>query len=488
MISGRQALASIDQALKEERAKIEEIEQRIEAKSAALVEQRQADTRDYRELARVRVDLLAGGELVRHIDQAERQVLALLKGRETAARELAERIRAAEEARAALEAERTAQAAEVDRAAGAVDQAEAETQARLDADPAYQTQRERAREAERTARHADEKASGSEQEREQKGESYRSDPLFMYLWERSYGLPAYMANPLIRWLDGKVARLIGFADARANYARLNEIPERLRQHAEGLKAAAEAEFQALKDLDTRAREADGMPALEEKRDGLQAELDAIDERIESAETDYDSLLVQRGDCASGDDEHTRQAVELLAGELRQDDILELRRQALETPFPDDDLIVARMLQRDDEARMLEGAVQGLKETLGQHRARLKEFDALRADFKRQRYDRAGSTFSDGAVIALMLGNFLNGTLDRRALWKILQEQQRYRPPRADPTFGSGGFGRGTVWGDTGLSDILGGDIGRGGWGGGGGFRTGGGFGGGGGGFRTGGGF
>jgi hypothetical protein len=85
---------------------------------------------------------------------------------------------------------------------------------------------------------------------------------------------------------------------------------------------------------------------------------------------------------------------------------------------------------------------------------------------------------------------LNGMLDRQTLWKVLQEQQRYRPQRSDPTFGSGGYGRGTVWGGGAgdLGDILG-HLGRGGFGsGGGGFRTGGGLGGGGGGFRTGGGF
>jgi hypothetical protein len=145
--------------------------------------------------------------------------------------------------------------------------------------------------------------------------------------------------------------------------------------------------------------------------------------------------------------------------------------------------------------MLEASLQGLKDTLAQHHTRLTELESVRTEFKRYHYDRAGSSFSDGAVIALMLGNFLNGMLDRRALWKVLQEQQQYRPQRSDPTFGSGGFGRGTVWGGGvgdlgGLGDILGGGLGRGrgrgGWGGGGG-GVGGGRGGGGG-FRTGGGF
>jgi hypothetical protein len=485
MISGRQTLASIEQTIAEERGKTDAVGQRLEALSAALVELQKADAQDYRELAKVRLDHLAGRHLLQHIDQTEQQVLALLKRRETAAAELAERIEASEAARATLEAERSTQANDVDRAAEAVDETEARTQARLNADSGYQAQRQRAQEAERAAMHAEEKAASSEQEKAEKGESYRNDPLFTYLWERSYGLPAYRANPLFRWLDGKVARLIGFADARANYARLNEIPHRLRQHANGLKAASEAQFQALKDLDTKAREADGIPALEGQLEHQQNKLDAVDQRIQAAETEHQALLAQKAAFASGEDEHTRKAVEYLAAELGRDDLMELRREALATPFPDDDLIVSRMLQRDDERRTTQATVQGIKDTLEQHRRRLADLEAVRTEFKRQRYDRAGSTFSDGAAITLILGNFLNGMLDRQTLWKVLQEQQRYRPQRSDPTFGSGGFGRGTPWGGGvgDLGDIFG-QLGRGGHrrgrggfrgGGGGGFRTGGGF-------------
>jgi hypothetical protein len=481
MISGRQTLASIEQALADERGKLEAVAQRIEAASAALVELQRTDAQDYRELAKQRVDLLAGGELVAHIDQAEQQVLALLQNREVAARELTDRIQAAEARRVSLEAERAAQASEVDRVAEAVDEAEAHTQTRLDADPTYQAQRQRAQEAERTAMHAEEKAASSEQEKEQKGESYRSDPLFMYLWERSYGLPGYRANPLARWLDGKVARQIGFADARANYQRLNEIPVRLREHADGLKTAAEREFQALRDLDTQAREADGIPALEAQLEHQQTKLDAVDRRLDAAEAERRELLAQQATFAAGDDEHTRKAVAYLAAELQRDDLMALRRQALATPFPDDDLIVSRLLQRDDERRTTQATVQGMKDAVQQHRGRLAELEAVRTEFKRRRYDRAGSSFNDGAAVALMLGNFLNGVLDRRTLWKVLQEQQRYRPQRSDPTFGSGGFGRGTPWGGGvgGLGGSVGRSVGRGGGGfgagAGGGFRTGGGF-------------
>jgi hypothetical protein len=478
MISGQQTLASIDGALNEARGKVAAVEAQIAEANAKLTELQQAQTGDYRELARLRVDLVADGKLLKHLDEAEAQVARLLQQGQAAQAELDRQIQAAEQARAPLEAERAAQAGQLDAAAAQVDEAQARTQARLDAEPTYQAQRSRTQEAERTARHADEKARLSEEELSQKGESYRADLLFMYLWQRNYGLPGYKAGGVIRWLDGKVAHLIGYADARANFARLNEIPQRLREHAAAQQAAAEVELAALAALDTKARQADGIPRLEEAQAKVQEALDAIDARLAQAESDRQALLARKAAYASGEDEHTRSAIDYLAGELARDDLMALRREAMLTPFPEDDTIVTRMLAREDERRRLEASIQALREAHNAAQLRAAEVDALRQDFKRNRYDRAGSSFGDDAMIVMMLGQFLNGMLDRNMIWKVLQEQQRYRPQRSDPTFGSGGFGRGSMWGGGDSHGIgRGGGFGGGfgGGGGGGGFRTGGGF-------------
>lgn len=483
MVSGRETLADIDQAVTQARAAIASLESRVESVNGKVGELRRAQTQDYRDLAGVRLGLIADTATVQLLDRAERQVLALLAQRNGAVGDLDRQIQAASLALQTLETERGAQAERVNAAAEVVDAAEAKTQSRLDADSAYQAQREKAQESERVAQHAEEKATRSEEEREQKGAAYRADPLFMYLWGRDFGLPIYKPRGLIRMLDAWVGRLIGFADARANYSRLNEIPQRLREHAEGLKASAQKAFDTLKSLDAAAREADGIPALEGTVAKEQVELDAIDDRIAKAESDHQALLTRKAQFAAGEDEYSRKAIDYLAAELGRDDLMELRREALNTPLPEDDLIVTRMLQREDERRQAESSIQALKETMQQHQRRLLDLEGLRADFKRSRYDRAGSTFGDKAMIAMVLGQFLSGMLDRQNLWRILQEQQRYRPQRSDPTFGSGGFGRGTVWGG-GMGDL--GDIFGGRRGGGGGF--GGGGGGGGGGFHTGGGF
>ncbi len=479
MISGRQALGSIDQALNRSHGQLAKVQTQIAEATERLLELQQAQAGDYRDLARVRVERLADPEIDDQLDRAERQVVALFAERAEAISGVQQAIADTDRLREQHEAERRHQAAQLDGAVGVVDEAEARTQARLDADPAYREQRERAEQAERKALHADGKAARSEEEQQSKGAAYLQDPLFSYLWDRRYGLPEYQAGGLVRWLDGKVARLIGFADARANFSRLNEIPLRLREHADHLRALADEAFARLRELDEAARLADGIPELEQRVADEQQVLDQIDERIRLDEQQSVELLERQAEYAAGTDEYTERAIEFMAGEYQLDDLIALRREAFNTPYPEDDTIVARMLLREDDQQQLKASIEGLKASLEQQQKRLLELESLRVDFKRNRYDRAGSVFENDSMIGVLLGQFLAGLLDRRMLWEVLREHQRYRPQRSDPRFGSGGFGRGTVWkggmGD--LGDVIGG-LGRGGFGrrgGGGGFRTGGGF-------------
>ena len=466
----------------DENEQITSMDRRVAEVAGRLVELQQEQARDYRSLARLRVEHLSTGALVDSIDQIERQVLALLQARESAAGSLEQEIAGTDERRRALEDARATQVDVLDKAAEAVDAAEAATQASLDANPDYRAQRERATDAERIAMHAEDKAGRSEQEREEKGRSYREDPLFIYLWRRQYGTPGYRAGGLTRWLDGKVARLIGFADARANYSRLQEIPIRLREHADEARQQADTEFDSLEEMDNQAREADGIPSLEAAQAQEQEKLDTIDAEIAELEQTHEDLLQRRQAFASGEDKSYQQAVGYLASEFQREDLRELRQEALATPLPDDDTIIGRLIDQQAEREEIEGIIQDLKDSMRQHRQRLHELESLRREFKRQRYDQSGSGFANGALVGMMLENFLKGMLNRDDLLRVLQQQRRYRPRHSDPTFGSGGFGRGTIWnggsGGRGRSwPGGGGGLGRGGFGGsgGGGFKTGGGF-------------
>ncbi|MBK5939256.1 hypothetical protein [Halochromatium roseum] len=492
MISGQQAMAEVSQAAQGQQQALDALDARLaelRSQEQALLHER---AEQLKALARIRVELL-GRDASGALDAAEAEAARLLDERDAASAALEQEIIDVQAGLDALEQARGAQLERLQSAADALDGAEAATQTRLAADADYQAQLEQTQEAERIALYAAEKASEREQEQASKTSAYQADPLFMYLWQRDYGGDAYRGRGLTARLDGKVARLIGYPDARLSYQRLLEIAPRLRTHAEQMRQRAEAEILALTALDEAARAADGIPALEEARDREQQAVDAIDQRIDQEEARLEALLEQRACFATGQDGQSRAAVERLAEALGASELVELERAARATPMREDDQLVATLIELEREERRLAFMREQTEAARGKQQERLRELLQVQHELRKRRMDRPGSQFEDKALVAMMLANFVKGLLDRQGLLRGLEEQYRYRPPRTDPDFGSGGYRRGSPWGGRSHPGSIGrpsggttrGSSGRGGFGGGG-FGTGGGFGGGG--FRTGGGF
>lgn len=449
MITGSDTLQKLLQAVQHEQARMKEVDgalRRSNDEVLALDAQRVAELR---RLAALRLSYLSTDGRAAE-DAKDEAVLKLMARRDEAFGALQRSQQEQEAAREKLQAARGAADAELASAMRAVDDAEAATQARLATDGAYLERLEAAREADRVAQKADDKATQSEAELLTKGEAYRSDPLFWYLWRRSYGTPDYHAGglflaPLIRYLDSRVARLVAYDGARANYARLQEIPVRLREHATRAKAAAQAAHAELERLDLEAREADGIGALEQARDAARAKVAELDSELEAADRESSRLQDAQHAFAEGADADYQSAVEYLRGEFDRSPLTVLRAAALATPMPEDDLVVARLADLSQRRDELTAALQELNVAADANHARLKELTDLRAEFTRAGMAQPGSGFRDARAIDTGISQYLAGLLTAAALWQLFRQQHTVSS-RADPTFGSGGFGRGTVWG------------------------------------------
>jgi hypothetical protein len=483
MISGRQALASIDSNIQQLRGQIAETEERIAGYATRKLDLQQQEMTQFRELSRLRLDLLSGELTIPSSSDTDRTVGELLTRRQERLANAQDEAADLEQRRLKLEEQRGQQADIVEEAAHAIDEAEKRTQDRLEQDPKYQQQLQIVQEVERTLHHAESKASRWEEELETKGSPYRKDSLFIYLWNRGYGTPDYRGWGLTRWLDTKVAGLIRYSEARVNYSKLQEIPQRLREHAERINEQASAEHLKLKALEEAARAEDGIVKLDQEFERQETILDETDAQLEEVVAEQRKQEQILADYAAGEDQDYREAIDYLAAELHRDSLQELRRWALGTPFPEDDLVVSRLLELEEKEDELEAGIAEFKKTLAGQQKRLDELEGLRTDFKRRRYDSAGTGFSDTALILATLGNLFNGMMTRDAFWRVLEQQRRQQRHRANPDFGSGGFGRGSTWGSPMRFPKSSGGVFRGGRGGfrapsgksGGGFRTGGGF-------------
>ncbi len=473
MWTGKNALGSIDRALDEMRKQVRDLDEVIQTTSTDLVELAQARGERFKRLAEVRLDSISGGVVVKGLDEADRRVKEILQERARQLASLKEQIAAAEEERVELEARREAQREQVGETAERLDRAEAATQRRLESDAEHRAQLEAARRVDAVAERAEEKTEQALRDRAQKGAPYESDPLFMYLWRRGFGTSDYAANSLTRALDGWVAKLCGYRDARPNYAMLVQIPERLGEHARRLRAAADGEFEQLERLEKAARAADGIPEGQAELGRAQAALDQIDARIAEHEATFRSLMGQRQTYVAGRDDTFQRAVGTLVEEFERDKLPSLLRQAKATPAAEDDVLVHELID-------MEHREQELREVLVEHRRmheraldRLGELEAVRQRFKRERYDDVHSGFANQGLIAMVLKEFLRGVASSDDLWGSIRRNQNYEPIESNPDFGTGSLRRrgGGSW----HFPFPKGGRGGGGLGGGGGFRTGGGF-------------
>ena len=475
MWSGRQTLGSLDKALGTVSGQIQKLEAEIQATGKAIVALEQEQMRRYSRLAKLRLDQSISGEIEAGFNTADRRVVELLEQRDEALSNLQQSLDAAQKEQDTLEKHRSQHGEILAQAAESLDAAEAATQRRLAEDSAFQQQLVQTQDADRVARHAEDKTLQALADRTDKGRPYETDPLFMYLWERSFETSDYSANRVTRYLDKWVAQVCDFYNARPNYSMLLEIPRRMEAHAEHVRGIADHEFAALKELETQAVAADGIDVLCESLGAAQQRVDATDKLIVGAEEEIRGLLERRADFASGDDEYVKQSIDTFASTFQREDVDTLYRYARATSTLADDTLIQDIAASSDQKSELQEALVQHRRIQQSNMQRMQELEQLRHKFKRERYDDIHSSFGNTPVLVMLLNQFLQGAASSDDLWKTIQRQRRYRRIEADPDFGSGGFGRGdSTWRiPFPPSSGRGGGFGKGGSGGG--FRTGGGF-------------
>ncbi|GAB4512763.1 MAG: hypothetical protein Tsb0019_09680 [Roseibium sp.] len=475
MLTGRETLGTIEQSLADLRREEAELTKRIERSTRALTDLQERQSEAYRDLARFRLDTDSAGTLNTRLDSAAREARRLLDKRSADYKVLGEQLRQSESERGKLQKKRADLDASRDAAENQMDDLMEAVDTRLESDAAFQAQREKTEAAQATAAAAASKAATSEQDRAEKGKAYEADPLFMYLWKRGYGTPDYTRRGLIRSLDAWVAGLIRYHDARANYAMLTSIPERMARHADRCAEIAREEQDKLAEFSrnamTDAAGTDLVAAIED----LSTEIEKIDEDLDKLDRQIETLSGALAEFSSGEDADFLKAEEHLSVSLRSDDLNELWRTALDTPSPEDEKIVRRIEDLRERIEQISREIRQdreLQRDFGRRRAELT--DVIKR-FRSRDYGSWDSTFSDDRLTTVLLGELIKGAITGADYWARAERSHKRRKPRG----GQIAFPHGS-----GLPKSMGGFGGRGPKGfGGGPFRRGGSFGGGG--FKTG---
>jgi hypothetical protein len=235
----------------------------------------------------------------------------------------------------------------------------------------------------------------------------------------------------------------------------------LREHADRQERLASQEVQKLREMEAAALAVEPITKNKALLQSVQKSLEESESRIEAEEKRHASLLEQRSAHASGSDELSRQAIELQVSEIKNDSLTHLYMQAKMTNNPDDDIIVSRIRELQEQEQGLLAEVQNLQSQIDQQQKNYREIEELRRRFRRRSYDSDRSFFPGGFQLAALLSLLMSGRASGSDVWDRIDREQQFRRPRTPVDFGGGVFPGGFGGGGGGM--------------GGGGFRTGGSF-------------
>ena len=432
-ITGREALSTLDRALGRLRDKVAKAIDAADDVDHRAAEIGHEQVSRFMQLADIRLEELTDAD-PSELDRLHRDAKRLLDEHDTYVAEEAKRLTAASEGITALEQKRDV---ETERRATLLETYEtlvAETAEALKSDSDYLRLLAESDEATSIAERAEHKLSIAREELDSKGAPYRNDPLFSYLWQRGFRTTDYKAMPLTRWLDGWVARICKYDQARANFARLNDLPAWLEDHADQQNEAADAALNALENKEADALDKSGAESIRFEADAIKSDIEDIDAQITQQETQHGVLADAHAEALARKSGPAHDAKELLHHGLSRMDMPTLRRLASETYTPDDDDLVSALVELKKEELSLEIEADDMRALPRQLKHSLAALETLRRQFKNGQLDSAYATFQPSLIDAAIT-DVLDGDVSPDKVYRTLKRKVSRREPRTNSGFG-----------------------------------------------------
>lgn len=433
-LGGREALGEFDQEIASLRRRLSDALEDAEAADARQAELQREQADAYSALADIRLDVVSAGISLDDLAGAERKAHKLLSKHEEYTEQQRALVDQSARQIAVLEDERREVASGLDDAIESYEDRVQKIESALELDENYLGLAEALEEASAIVARSEQKLELAQEDRKKKGAPYDEDPLFSYLWKRGFRTTQYQGRGLTKMLDGWVARLIKFDRARLNYARLTELPERLREHLERVRGEEAASQKALEEAEQSAMIDGGAAELEASANRLRGVLESLDEKIELAEKKHRQTVEAHDLVLSGGKGPAADARKLLEAALKQASFPDLRLLAAETIELEDDRIVDRLVKLRAEQMSLELDERDVHERPSRIKNDLHALERVRSQFKRARYDSPYASFK-ASVIDRVLSGTSSGRLDVGDAMRMLRKGLIQREPKTPRGFG-----------------------------------------------------
>jgi uncharacterized membrane protein YgcG len=258
--------------------------------------------------------------------------------------------------------------------------------------------------------------------------TFESDPLFVYLNERSYGTDAY-APSWFKRPDAWLARVTSYADNVKRYDILGEITPRVR--------AANQERSGVLAIKTKLRTAwvtkveskHGLKAAEMQLEVAKTTKSTRVTQLQSNQSAQSTLRTEKANIDGHKDPFQQRAKSELKTFFGSESVEQLRERAHKTECASDDRLVSDLEQAELEVNSQRKKAKQLIAERGALEAQLTKAKAFASRFSREDYDSRNARFDSSVDInSLLLGYMAGSITESRAFQTLDSGHSVYREP------------------------------------------------------------
>lgn len=417
-------LGEIDGRAQKSRANIERLHEQSRNAVLELEELQRKETQLFLQLASFQAAQSKDDNLLQEVSNAEKEAFRLLALRDDALKKQDERFKALQEQIKGVEERRQSFTDKIAALNVNYDALERDIFVKLVRDEQHQQLSKTIAETQHQIDRVEQKIPLIEQDKNDKIKAYHDDSLFMFLKGIEYGTKAYKRTAVQRMLDKWVARISGFEDARRNYRVLSALPQKFMDHLTALETKLD-DVQAQLEAYIRAA------VLKDGGDKLAAEIEAyeqdilgLDQELLTLESQLGIIQDVRHEIITGQDTHSKEAQKYLGFFLKNKSLDQLKREAANSPSPEDDEIVLSLYDLEKQKSSLSKSITDYEHMIISEERRLSDVQQIRKDYKDYGYDKrpqgkAGGSFS--VLLEQVLSKTVKSDIFWRGVGKIFEE-------------------------------------------------------------------
>jgi len=252
-------------------------------------------------------------------------------------------------------------------------------------------------------------------------QDYAGSRLYSFLKARNYGTERYRPKPLQRPLDNYLARCVDFHRNQANEQILLTMQARnetVRQARGALLEQLQTQYQRQLE---QAREVLGMQ-------NLLAEEQMLSALLSESKARATSLQVQLHEFAEQRDPYLASIRQTITEWLKARPLAELIAAAAQTPDTCDDMLVAELQLLHGRLNAFRQGQKTLQDRIADKRRYYERAKAIEHGLRTEHFKDAYHEYTLRHPIEQILGEYMRGAADQRAIEDTLNEGRMYMPP------------------------------------------------------------